>query len=69
MLHSTDVVCTSHHESQAKRVSHRRDSFISFFSFFDAIGIREGRTLQEGSAVGRDTNRQSFRACNVNLAT
>ena len=28
MLHSTDVVCTSHHESQAKRVSHRRDSFI-----------------------------------------
>ena len=28
MLHSTDVVCTSHHESQAKRVIHRRDSFI-----------------------------------------
>ena len=28
MLRSTDVVCTSHHESQAKKVSHRRDSFI-----------------------------------------
>ena len=29
MLQSTDVVCTSHHESQAKRAHHRRDSFIS----------------------------------------
>ena len=28
MLHSTDVVCTSHHESQANRVIHRRDSCI-----------------------------------------
>ena len=28
MLHSTDVVCTSHHESQAKTVSHLRDSLI-----------------------------------------
>ena len=28
MLHSTDVVCSSHHESQAKRVGHRTDSIV-----------------------------------------
>ena len=33
MLHSTDVVCTSHHESHAKRVGHRRVAII-IFSFF-----------------------------------
>ena len=35
MLYSTGVVCTCHHESQAKRVIHRRDSFVilSLFLF------------------------------------
>ena len=34
MLHITGFVCTSHHESQAKRVIHRRDLFIIFLLFF-----------------------------------
>ena len=75
MLHSTDVVCTSHHESRPKRVSHRRDSIIScFFLIFSMFfflgegGEGVGSVMPAFLSVGRSRH-QSCRICKVILAT